>query len=478
MPQIRKAVVVLLSLLLASSCALGPDFERPEPAVPAAYKGDISGSQAITNLKWWQLYQDPVLQDLVRTALRNNQDLAAAAARIEEASAVLGFTRADLYPSLGAAGSISRNEFKNPARDPEERRGYSLSAVLSWEPDIWGKYRRASEAARAEMRASEYFYRAATLSLVARVANAYFLILDLDNRIAIASRTLQSRRKSTEIIQARFDKGYVSKLDLYQAQVEEQSAAVAVFSFTRQLKYAENALSILLGRLPGDIPRSQSLETRKLLPAVPTGMPSELLQRRPDVLAAEELLHAQMARIGVAQALRFPSISLSAAFGIETLAFSSLNLDRDQFWSIGGDLFGPVLSADRNVSRVEVEKARTKQLALAYESTVLNAFREVEDSIAAVNTFASEYEARAFQVEAGRNASILSRARYDAGETSYLEVLDTERSLFRDELAESEALRNRFNSLVQLYMVLGGGWEAESSSNADANSNVPAQTTN
>ncbi len=472
------------AVILLSGCAIGPDYQRPDTPEPDTFRDAGFSRQSAALAKWWEVYQDPALQSLIRSALENNQDLAAAAARVEEAAAILGFTRADLYPSLNASGSIGRTEYDNVAREREERRGYSLSAVLSWELDIWGKFRRASEAARAEMAASEHFYRGARVSIVAAVAETYFLLLDLHNRLRIAEQTLASRAKSTSIIEARFEKGYVAQLDLFQAQVEEQSAAAAEQAFIREIRRAENALSVLLGQPPGGVALGISLHSRGNPPEIPPGLPPQLLERRPDILEAEELLHAQMARIGVAQALRLPSISLSAALGIETLSFSSLKLPRDQFWSIGGDLFGPLLSADRNVSRVEIEEARTKQLALSYERTVLQALREVEDALISVKTFELEHNARALQVEAGKSASRLSRARYDAGETSFLEVLDSERSLFRDELAESEALRNRFVSVVQLYKALGGGWETEDSAKTPgkpaqnsqgADSSVPTQ---
>lgn len=448
-------------ILFISGCALGPDFIPPEIVTPQSYREDVDESKDIVNLAWWKLYEEPALQTLIIKALENNQDLAIAAARIEEAGAILGFTRADLYPGLSISGSLFRKDLEGQSGAESLSEGYTLSTPLSWELDFWGKLRRANEAARAELFATEQFYRAATIALVAEVARAYFLVLDLDNRLEISKRTLEGREKSRKIIKLRFDKGYVSKLDLYQAEVERESAEASVQLYTRELRRAENALSVLLGGMPSSIARGKKISEQSAFLEIPAGIPAMLLERRPDIIGARALLHAQTARIGIAQAQRLPSISLTGAFGVESDDLSEFRFTQDRFWSIGGDLFGPLINYNKSSSRVDIEKARTRQLALDYEARVLRAFREVEDSLVSVRTFKAEYEARKRQVEAGRGAAKLSRARYDAGEANFLEVLDTERSLFRDELAASEALQNKFNSIITLYKALGGGWQIE-----------------
>jgi multidrug efflux system outer membrane protein len=287
------------------------------------------------------------------------------------------------------------------------------------------------------------------------------LLRDLDARLGIARRTESTRADSLGIIQARFDKGTVPKLDVNQAEIELAVASAAVAAAERAVTQTENALAILLGRNPGAIPRGPALKQQVLPPVIPVGLPSELLQRRPDVLASEAELAAQTARIGVAQAARWPSLSLTGALGFESDDLSTLTDSGSDFWSAGVGIFLPVFNAGRNKSRVEIEMARTEQALLAYEQTVQRAFREVEDALVAVRTYRAEHEARSRQVAAARSAAMLSRARYDGGVTSYLEVLDTERSLFNAELTESQTLRLYINAIIELYKALGGGWMPE-----------------
>jgi len=459
-----KRLLSIIIVLVFSSCALGPDYQRLEITLPTDFREDIDKTKSIANLPWWELFGEKELRLLVREAIENNQDINIAVARIEEARALLGFAKADFLPSIDIEGTSFKKELERSEKEGELTEGYTVGTSLFWEIDIWGKIRRSTEAAREELLASEEFYRAVALKLVSDVAINYYLLLDLDNRLEVSKHTLTSRKESTRIINERFKRGYVSQLDLYQAQVEEESAAAATQSFTRGQRVAENALSILVGRMPSEIKKGKAIEEQRALADIPGFFPSELLSRRPDVLAAEALLHAQTARIGIAIAERFPTISIAGFFGVERDDLSKFHYNRDRFWSIGGDVIGPLLNYNRNSSLVDAERARTRQLALDYERTVLIAFREVEDALISVKTFEEEFLARERQVKAGRGAAKLSRARYDAGETNYLEVLDTERSLFRDELAKSEALRERFSSVILLYKALGGGWEIETPS--------------
>ena len=410
-------------------------------------------------LPWWEIYHDESLKQLISRALENNQDLGIALARIDEARALVGFVRADLFPRLDYLGNLFRQEFFGSDSVLPSTRGYGLSVPAFYEIDLWGKFRRSTEAARAELLATEEGYRSAVTTLVAEVAGTYFLLRDLDDRLVVSENTLESRVESTRIIQARFDQGYTSELDLNQAQIEESDARAFVEQFRRDIRQTENALSVLLGENPGPIVRGGNLESQYFGGGIPSGLPSELLQRRPDVLVAEQQLAAQTARIGVATAQLFPSISLTGSFGTESAQLSEFNFGQDKFWSIGGNITGPIFNAGRNLFRLDAEKARTEQAALTYEKTVRQAFQEVEDALIAIRTYQREYLARKSQADAARNAAKLSRARYDSGVTSYLEVLDIERSLFNAELATSIALRNHLNSIVQLYRALGGGWE-------------------
>lgn len=456
-------------LLVLGGCAAGPDYERPELDVPENYIQPVQQGESFANTPWWELFQDEQLQELIRIALEENQDLGIAAARVEEFRAVLGVTRADQYPSVditasGAQTEGSDNVFPGsvPGFGDDKVENYRLSADVFWELDLFGRLRRSTEAARAQLLATEEAQRSITISLVASVASSYMLLRDLDAQLEIARRTESTRTDSLGIIQARFDKGTVPKLDVNQAEIELAVASAAVAAAERAVTQTENALAVLLGRNPGAITRGLALEQQTLPPGIPSGLPSELLQRRPDVLASEAELAAQTARIGIAQAARWPSLSLTGALGFESDDLSTLTDSGSDFWSAGLGIVQPLFNAGRNRSRVEAEEARTEQALLAYEQTVQRAFREVEDALVAVRTYRAEHEARRRQVAAARSAATLSRARYDGGVTSYLEVLDTERSLFNAELTESQTLRLYINAIIELYKALGGGWNPES----------------
>ena len=461
--------VVPALLLALGGCAAGPDYERPELEVPEKYIQPVQQGESFANSPWWELFEDPQLQELIRIALEENQDLGIAAARVEEFRAVLGVTRADQFPTVditatGAQAEGSDNVFPGnvPGFGNDKVENYRLSADVFFELDLFGRLRRSTEAARAQLLATEEAQRSITISLVASVASSYMLLRDLDAQLEIARRTESTRTDSLGIIQARFDKGTVPKLDVNQAEIELAVASAAVAAAERAVTQTENALAVLLGRNPGAIPRGLALEQQTVPPGIPSGLPSELLQRRPDVLASEAELAAQTARIGVAQAARWPSLSLTGALGFESDDLSTLTDSGSDFWSAGLGIVQPLFNAGRNRSRVEAEEARTEQALLAYEQTVQRAFREVEDALVGVRTYRAEHEARRRQVAAARSAATLSRARYDGGVTSYLEVLDTERSLFNAELTESQTLRLYINAIIELYKALGGGWSLES----------------
>jgi multidrug efflux system outer membrane protein len=449
---------------VTAGCAIGPDFTRPEVPVGSAWQqAPVATTVTIADLPWWEVFTDPVLGDLIRAALAANRDVAIAAARVEEAAAVLGFVRADQFPALRYEAGATRAETSERVAGLPGALGteYRAAATLAWEIDLWGRLRRSTEAARAELLATEAARRGVTISLVASVAQQYFTLRDLDNRLAIAERTLAGRRASTQLIATRFAGGVVSQLDLHQAEIEEATAAAAVPAFQREIVRVETALGVLLGRPPGPIPRGALLDPGNLPAGVPAGLPADLLLRRPDLVEAEARAHAQLARVGVAQALRLPTLRLTAAGGLASADLDDFTASGADFWSIGGGLTGPIFEFGRNVRRVEAERARTEQAVLRYEGAVLNALAEVESSLAGVATFADEYAARRGQVDSARAAARLSRARYDGGVTSYLEVLDIERSLFTAELAASQALQGRYTALVQLYRALGGGYPPE-----------------
>lgn len=466
--QTKTAIklVAVWAFILLSGCAVGPDFKQPVVATPESYRIDTMPVDTAEELKWWELFDDPVLYTLVSIALENNRDLKIAISRIEQARAFLGFTRADQYPRLDIEGGANTGNLLGPARSDTTDSSAFIAAPLSWEIDFWGKFKRATESARAELIASEYGLRTVQLSLITDVVATYYLLLDFHLRLAISEFTLQSRTKSLDIIQQRFDKGIIPELDLNQAQIQKEIAAAAIPSFQRSIAQTENTLSILLGQLPESIETGIDLTSQALPPDIPTGLPSSLLERRPDVLEAIYLLKAQTENIGIAEALRLPAISLTGSLGLASADLSGLTTSGGA-WSLGAGLLGPIYNFDKNIRRVDIEKALTKQALYRYENTVLTAFREVEDALVEIETYKRQIASVESQLKAAKNANMLSNERYDKGFSSYLEVLETERSLFNVQLQYSDLKQRYLNSYVNLYKALGGGWitktEAESS---------------
>jgi multidrug efflux system outer membrane protein len=445
-------------VLLIAGCTAGPDYVRPPvPPVPEYRPEDVPAGESVANLPWWELFEDPVLQELIQAGLEENLNLRVSLARIDEARAALGIVRADLFPRLDYSAPGSVQLTTEEGSDATASASASLNA--SYQVDLWGRIRRSNEAALQELLATEEAYRGVTISLVAEIASGYFLLRDLDNRLLISEQTVESRRASLDVIAARFRAGVVSEVDVNQAEILVAGAEVSVQTFERLRVQTENALSVLLGRPPMDIARGIPLQEQVLPPELPTGLPSELLERRPDVLEAERRLHAQTARIGVAQALKYPQLNLTADLGGQFAKDLSLG-----FLDLGAQIFGPLFNAGENQRRVDVELARTEQLLSAYQQSILSAVRDVEDSLVAVRTYRLAYEAHTRQMVAAKNAAELSWARYDGGLTSYLEVLDLQRSEFSSQLAASEALQLQLTAIVTLFEALGGGWVAEQDS--------------
>ena len=454
-----KIFFMALFIVALSGCAIvGPDFKKPVVNSPAEFRFDNIGEDSTEILEWWQLFDDPVLDTLVKIALVENRDVKNTAARIEEARAAVGYNKADMWPRIGYEGEINSANLGNiiATGSNDYNSNYYAAPVLSWEIGIWGKYRRATESARAEMYAAEYFHRGVMISLISEVASLYFQMLDYDNRLEISRNTLITRQEYVRIIQERYNKGIVAEIDLNQAQIQEAIAAAAIPQYERAVAQIENALSILIGRNPGPILRGARLENQNFPPDIPPGLPSTLLERRPDIMEAEQYVAAQNAMIGVAQAMRFPSFNLTALFGVASpdLTFSAASAA----WSVSGTILGPIFNFGKNKRRVEIERYRTEQAYMAYDQTVLQAFRETEDALIGITTYRDELIAVLRPKVAAENAAMLSRSRYDEGVTSYLEVLDSERTLFDASLNASATLQYRLNAYVGLYKALGGGW--------------------
>lgn len=328
---------------------------------------------------------------------------------------------------------------------------------MSWEIDFWGKFQRSTEAALAELVATEYGIRSVQLTLIADVVSGYYRLLDFHRRLAISQNTLASRIASLNIIQQRFYRGIISELDVNQAEIQKEIAAAAIPLYERSIAKTENGLSLLLGRFPDAVKIEKFSPEQLQPPDIPVGIPSDLLQRRPDISQAKYLLKAQTEKVGVAEALRWPAISLTGTLGAASTEISNITSEGG-VWSAGGRLLGPVIDFNKNKKRVEVEEQKTQQLVLQYENSVLNAFREVDDALSEIATYRNELAAIDRQLKAAKNASGLSRERYDKGVSSYLEVLDTERTLFSTDLQQSELQQQYLNAYVNLYKALGGGW--------------------
>ena len=462
-----KLYVFLLSAaFLTSGCTLGPNYKRPIVAVPGSYRGTIRSAAAQTELavlgdrKWWDIFQDEQLRALIRTALTQNYDLRIAASRLLEAQAQLGIVRAGQFPSLGAgAGIADVRQGKSKFLQASETSTGQVNLSAAWELDFWGKYRRATEAARANLVASEWARREVVSMLVANVAGAYFQLRALDLELEISKRTLHSRQESLRLTRILSDGGSTTLLDVRQAEQLVFTASAEVPVLEQQIEQQENFLSILLGQNPTDIPRGQTLTEQRQPPEVPPGLPSSLLERRPDIQQAEAQLVAANAEIGVARAAYFPQISLSGAGGFQSSALTSLFTGPAGAWSFGASLTQPIFTGGRLRSQVRLAEARQQTAVLFYQQSIQGAFRSVSDAIVAYHKTREFRAQEELLFRSAEDASRLSHMRYNGGVTGYLEVLTNETNAFSTELGLVQAQLNELLAVVQLYQALGGGWQ-------------------
>ncbi|HEY3121168.1 MAG TPA: efflux transporter outer membrane subunit [Vicinamibacteria bacterium] len=456
-----RLLAALVALSFSACVSLGPRYRRPQLPLPPAYSE--GGSEEAIPDAWWSLFDDPALDRLVAEALSANQDLALAAARVEEARALAGLADADRWPQLSLSAEVSRSKLSAetshlPPGIPLENSRFRVAPTVSYEVDFWGRLRQLSAAARAELLASEEGRRNVRLAVAADVAAAYFDLVAFDRQLAIARETLRSRQESARLQRVRFEAGTISGLALAQARAELASAESTVPVLERQGRQTENRLAVLLGRTGGTTERAFGLDALAS-PPVPVGLPSELLVRRPDLLAAEQRLIAANARIGAARAAYFPAIALTGAAGSESAQLASLLTSGTGIWQAAVSLVQPIFNAGRTRRQVQATRARERQELAVYTRAVQSAFAEVEDALVARRTSAAEREALGRQVAELGSARRLALLRYQGGDASYLEVLDAERSLFRAELDLTAARRDELTASVNLFSALGGGWE-------------------
>jgi multidrug efflux system outer membrane protein len=449
-----------------AGCMVGPDYQRPAADAPAAFRFEDKSTPNLADTRWWEQFQDPVLNDLIKTALEQNKDIQIAAARVEEFLGRFGVTRAQLFPQVGLQGQGGRQEVSTSIANPlpsgstNPYSSFALDLGVSWELDLWGKLRRATQAARADLLASEENRLTVILSLTSAVATSYVTLIDLDRQLQIAKSTADSRREFYRIFKLRFDGGVVSQVELEQARSDYELALSTIPVIEKLVGQQENALSVLLGRNPGPIARDRAIDTLAL-PQVPAGLPSELLERRPDLRQAEQLLIAANARIGVAKAQFFPSISLTALLGTASASLSGLFQGAAKTWAYAGTLGQPIFTGGSLVSQLLITEAQKKRALLEYQQAIQTAFREVSDALIDQAKTREQLAAQARQVEALRVYARLARLRYENGYTSYLEVTDSETKLFNAELAYTQAQGQLFFALINVYKAMGGGWVDE-----------------
>ena len=462
--MLKSRWLIGVTLLALSGCTVGPKYKRPAITVPDAYRGVFPESAAqtaasIAEEKWWTIFQDPELQSLIREAISQNYDLRIAATRVLQAEAQLGITRADQLPTVTAGASSANERLPATRITPAfETSPSEVNLSLFWELDFWGKFRRATEAARANLLANEWAQKAVLSTLVSNVASAYFQLRELDLEMQISRDTLASRKESLRLVQIREKGGTTSLLDVRQSEQLVYTAAASIPDLERRIEQQENLISILLGRNPGPITRGKSLVEYAILPTVPVGLPSSLIQRRPDIQSQEQQLIAANARIGVARAAYFPQITLTAIGGYQSAALTDLFTSPAGLWSVGGQLVQPIFTGGRIRSNVRLTEAQKQESVLTYQRTIQQAFREVSDSLVA---YRKNQEFRAQQellAASAQDATRLSEMRYRGGVTSYLEVLDSDTRYFDAQLGLAQAQLNERLALVQLYNSLGGGW--------------------
>jgi multidrug efflux system outer membrane protein len=454
---------LLAGVLLLAGCTVGPDYRRPTVTTPADFRGAMAQATAesLGDLRFWEIFQDETLQSLIREALTSNYDVQVAAARILEARAQVTIARSFQLPEVAASADAPYSRIEGQRAPLQARETFQPTGGLdfSFEIDLWGRFRRGSQAARAELLASEDAARFVITTLVSDVGSAYVLLRALDQQVEIARRTLGVRNESLRFVKIREEGGVAGLIDVRQAEILVTTAAQTIPDFERQIEQTENVISILLGRSPAPVPRGRPLGEQIAATSVPTGVPSSLLERRPDVRRAEARLAAATARIGVAKADVFPRVFLTGAVGAGGVTVNGQSFGPQGLFSLGPSITLPLFNSGRVAAGVKAAEARTQGAVAEYQQVVLGAFRDVSDALV---EYGKRREARVQQeafTTAARDATRLANLRYTGGVSPYLEVLDSERQLFDAELGLVRNQRDELLAIVRLYKALGGGWQ-------------------
>jgi NodT family efflux transporter outer membrane factor (OMF) lipoprotein len=461
------SLVAFPAALWLAGCMVGPDYKRPSGEIPPQFRAAMTPAAAssIADLKWFEVFEDEQLRDLIRTALAQNYDLRNAIARVDAARANLGITQADQYPNFGVGGGFTSIElsregaFSIPNGNRRRDFGTVFLSLFTYEIDIWGRLRRATESAQAQLLASDWNRKTVITTLISDVATAYFNLLELDMELAIARNTLDNRQETLRLIRTQLQGGVGTLLDVRQGEQLVYGAAQSVPSSEQQIEQTENQISLLLGKNPGPVTRGRPLTEQQTPPEVPTGLPSALLERRPDIQAAEQILVATNANIGVAKAAYFPAITLTGEFGYQSTALSNLFSGARRIWSFIPQLTQPIFTAGRIPSQVEFAEAQQRSALAQYQNAIQAAFRDVSDALIRYQKVREVRAQRELLVTALQDRKRIAYLRYRGGVDTMLNALNSDQDLFAAELSLAQARRDEMLSLVQVFKALGGGWQ-------------------
>ncbi len=462
----KRFATILPIIAVLAGCAVGPDYRRPEISAPASYMYEVKNAGDTANTEWWHQFEDPVLDELIAEALANNKSVKIAAAKVEQASGLLIQTRSPIFPQINYSGSGEKQRLTELAATPmsaaipNPQTAYQVLAGASWEIDLWGRIRRLTESAQANLLATEYAKRGVVLSLVASVASSYLQLRGLDEQLRISKQTLAAYGETVRIFELQHQYGVVSKMNVEQALSQYETAAAAIPGIESQIAQTQNAICILLGRNPGPVERGTSI-TELTMPAVPEGVPSQVLERRPDIQQAEQQLIAANAQIGAARALYFPTITLTGYYGGASSDLSNLFNGPARVWSYGGSVTGPIFAGGAIWGQVFQAEAGQKAALLNYQAVIQNAFSDVENSLIANQKLIEQSRAQERLVRASKEYARLSRLQYNGGYVPYSTVLQADQQLFPSELSLAQTRAAAFSSLVAIYQAMGGGWVLE-----------------